>query len=360
MFEGVYEGQSVFITGHTGFKGSWLALWLSNLGAKVTGFALSPPSQPSHWENLSLDISSVHGDIRDKASLLSALKKASPKIVFHCAAQALVKHSYEDPLETWSTNVMGTATLLEACRAVDSIEAIVILTTDKVYQDQKWSWGYREIDSLGGYDPYSASKAACEILVSSYRNAFFKESNCLIASARAGNVIGGGDWAEDRLIPDLIRSLQKNQPLKIRAPHSIRPWQHVLDCLHGYLLLGKKLLEKESSGADCWNFGPSQTENWSVIDILQFLHEKWSAIDWVIEQTSSFHETFSLSLDSTRARRLLGWSPVWSLDKALEKTLHWYASWMENKTLLSKKQLEEYMEDALLLGEQNAILQVSH
>lgn len=360
MFEEIYRGKSVFITGHTGFKGSWMALWLKKLGAEVTGFSLSPPTNPSHWDSISLDIQEYLGDIRDKKRLLSNLQQAQPSILFHFAAQALVGCSYQDPIETWSTNVMGTATVLEACREVESIKAIVIITTDKVYLDRKWEWGYREIDPIGGHDPYSASKAACELLVNSYRNSFFASTDCLLATARAGNVIGGGDWAKNRLIPDLMRAVQLHAPLKVRSPGSIRPWQHVLDCLHGYLLLGQRLLEKNKSCADSWNFGPPSSDCSTVGDILQFLQEQWVEIDWVVDDSQTYHETSTLCLDSAKAIHALGWRPVWSLQKALEKTAKWYASWINEGRVISLDQLEEYMEDAALKGGQGALLQLSN
>lgn len=360
MFEGIYQNQSVFITGHTGFKGSWLSLWLKKLGAKVFGYSLPPPTIPNHWKDLSLEIQEFQGDICDKTLLVKSLKESKPAILFHFAAQALVGRSYKEPLATWSTNVMGTTTVLDACREIKSLKAIVVVTTDKVYHDQKWDWGYREIDPLGGHDPYSASKAACELLINSYRNAFFSHTNCLIASARAGNVIGGGDWAKDRLIPDLMRAVKSNTILKVRALKSMRPWQHVLDCLYGYLILGQRLLQGDSKCAAAWNFGPSSSDCATVGEILQYLQDNWAEIDWMEDSSSSYHETRMLSLDSTKARNALGWKPVWSLEKALNKTTEWYVSWIKEKKVISSTQLQEYMRDASLYENAHDLLQLTY
>ncbi|MGH8555996.1 MAG: CDP-glucose 4,6-dehydratase, partial [Methylococcales bacterium] len=276
LFGDCYRGRRVLLTGHTGFKGSWLALWLRHLGAEVTGLALAPATTPNHWDMLGLDISEHRIDIRDAGAMQRAALEARPNIVFHLAAQPLVRRSYRDPLETWSTNVMGTANLLEACRKISGLQTIVAVTTDKCYLNQEWPWGYRETDPLGGHDPYSASKAGAELVAASYRASFFHGENTpLLATARAGNVIGGGDWLEDRLVPDLIRALTKNETLEIRSPGATRPWQHVLDSLSGYLLLGQKLLECRQDFAEAWNFGPDPESNRTVAEVLAGLSKHW-------------------------------------------------------------------------------------
>lgn len=332
------------ITGHTGFKGSWLALWLLTMGAEVTGYALPPETSPNHWSLLELPLASLLGDIRDKTKVFRAVSENCPEIVFHLAAQPLVRRSYRDPLKTWSTNVLGTANLIEACRRVPTVRAIIVVTSDKCYQNQEWDRGYREDDRLGGHDPYSASKAAAELVAASYRAAFFHRSDSpLLATARAGNVIGGGDWSEDRLIPDLVRSVSDAVPLQIRAPHATRPWQHVLESLHGYLLLGQRLLEGDREYADAWNFGPDRHGNCRVIDILDQLKDYWPALSWSVTETPQPHEANLLHLDSTKARRKLGWEPVWKLEETLLATAEWYRRYHEQGIVSSLQQLETFM-----------------
>lgn len=356
---GTYRDTSVFVTGHTGFKGSWLVLWLKRLGAHVSGYSLSPPTEPNHWSILQTELSETQGDICDKEALLMAMRSAQPKIVFHLAAQSLVKEGYRSPLETWQANLMGTATLLEVCREVPSVQAIVIVTTDKVYADQKWAWGYRENDELGGHDPYSASKAACELLVASYRKAFFQDNSCLVATARAGNVVGGGDFASDRLIPDLFRSICSQTPLQVRSPYAQRPWQHVLECLYGYLILGQKLLEGDKKYATSWNFGPQSSESRTVLHVLEYLQKKWDLLDWVVDYSHAFVETASLLLDSTRASQELGWRGIWSFETTLEKTAEWYSTWLEKGVSLSEEQLETFI-NAIHSKEDQDALQFTH
>ncbi|HEX5000789.1 MAG TPA: CDP-glucose 4,6-dehydratase, partial [Terriglobia bacterium] len=281
QFNDVYRGRRVFLTGHTGFKGSWLAAWLSRLGAEVTGYGLAPHTTPSHWDLLRLPARDIRGDVRDADALRQAVRTSRPEIVFHLAAQPLVRRSYGYPLETWSANVMGTANLLDACRDVDGLRAIVVITTDKVYTNREWTWGYRETDTLGGHDPYSASKAACEIVVSSYRSSFFSaDDQPLIATARAGNLIGGGDWSEDRLIPDVVRALGAGRPVEIRSPEATRCWLHVLDCLAGYLMLGQHLYSGRRDVADAWNFGSSADDNQTVDGVLNMLRSGWPDLQW--------------------------------------------------------------------------------
>ena len=277
LFGGIYKGKKVLLTGHTGFKGSWLALWLHKMGADVVGIALPAPTSPNHLELLNLNITSEMIDIRDAKAINKAFQKHQPEIVFHLAAQPLVRYSYENPHETFETNVMGTINIYEAVRNCSSVEVIVNITSDKCYDNKEWIWGYRENDAMGGYDPYSASKGCAELVTASYRNSFFnldsygKSHNVLLASCRAGNVIGGGDWADDRLIPDIMRAVDKNETVTIRSPHATRPWQHVLEPLSGYLLVGQKLLEGKKEFADGWNFGPSDEGSISVKEVVEHI-----------------------------------------------------------------------------------------
>ena len=351
IFGNVYQGRRVLLTGHTGFKGSWLALWLQKLGAEVIGLALAPKTTPSHWDLLGLDFEEYRIDIRDKDAVAKIIQKSAPEFVFHLAAQPLVSNSYDDPLETWSTNVMGTVNLLEACRTQPSVEAIIVVTTDKCYENREWEWGYRESDRLGGHDPYSASKASAELVVSSYRSAFFSQLGTpLIASARAGNVIGGGDWSEDRLIPDLMRAISTKSTLKVRYPHATRPWQHVLEALSGYLCLGQKLIEGRKEFSQAWNFGPGVDGNRTVTEVLSVLSrlkDLWPALNWkVIENENNHHESNLLHLDSAKARQRLEWQPVWSFDEGLQATANWYRENIENELVISHKQLQEYIDSA--------------
>lgn len=353
MFDKLYHNRKVLITGHTGFKGSWLALWLSQLGAKITGYSLPPPTDPNHFQLLNLDINSVIGDIRDVDKLKQTFMEQQPEIIFHLAAQAIVRRSYQDPLETFSSNVLGTVNVLEAARACSSVRAIVIVTSDKCYENKEWPWGYRENDTLGGYDPYSASKGCAEIITSCWRNSFFNLKDygnthkTLLASVRAGNVIGGGDWAADRLIPDIIRAVSRDKKVKIRNPHAIRPWQHVLEPLSGYLLLGQKLLEGRKEIADAWNFGPAEEENVSVGEIVHLIKKVWPKIDYEINQTPDQpHEAGLLRLDCSKARAKLKWIPAWTGSSAIEKTTLWYKAFYESSEILSLEQLKHYAAEA--------------
>ena len=351
QFGDCFRGSRVLVTGHTGFKGSWLALWLTELGAQVSGVSLDPETRPNHWDQLDLNIDDNRLDIRDADKLNAVIEAFQPEIVFHLAAQPLVRRSYREPIDNWSTNVMGTAHVLESCRHSESVKAIVAITTDKVYSDRKGHRGYRETDRLGGHDPYSASKAACELLIDSYRHAFFgRGDGPLLASARAGNVIGGGDWSEDRLIPDLVRSVSEHSPLVIRSPHATRPWQHVLECLAGYLLLGQRLLEKRREFADAWNFGPASEDNRSVTSILTALQMHWPELTWEQTDVSQPHETSLLYLDHSKAKDVLEWQPIWSLDQALEVTAEWYRHFHEHGAALTGEQLASYIADAHSTG----------
>lgn len=347
LFGEHYRGRRVLLTGHTGFKGSWLALWLTELGAHVTGVALPPDATPNHWDLLRLGIPDHRLDIREYHALAKVMKDAQPEIVFHLAAQPLVRRSYRDPLETWSTNVMGTANLLESCRNTESVRAIVVVTTDKCYENREWNKGYCETDRLGGHDPYSASKAAAEIVAASYRSAFFHEANSpLLATARAGNVIGGGDWSEDRLIPDLVRAIAAGTELEIRSPQATRPWQHVLESVCGYLLLGQKLLEGRREFAESWNFGPGPEDNRTVEEVLAHLKSHWPELAWKVTDHPRPHEAGLLYLDSTKARARLGWHSVWPLEQALTATADWYRAWLDDGRVASRSQLAAFTAQA--------------
>lgn len=349
LFKGIFQGRRVLLTGHTGFKGSWLALWLHELGAVVTGIALQPATEPNHWSLVEVDAEDRRFDIRDASTLAAAVAEARPEIVFHLAAQPLVRRSYREPLETWSTNVMGTANLLEACRLTNSIRAIVVITTDKCYENSEWVWGYRENDKLGGHDPYSASKAGAELVAASYRSAFFGlPGSPLLATARAGNVIGGGDWSEDRLIPDVVRAVTTQQSLEIRSPNATRPWQHVLESLSGYLLLGQQLLEGRRDFAQAWNFGPEPEGNRKVADVLGQLAAYWPDVRWHTTIQPQPHEATLLYLDSSKAHSLMKWQPVWQLEQALAATAHWYRTWLEQGHVASRDQISDYVKAARL------------
>ena len=346
MDASLWKGRSVLVTGHTGFKGSWLALWLTELGARLTGFALAPES-PNHWDLLDLDMVDSRGDIRDFGCLAEAFESSEPEVVFHLAAQSLVHRSYREPLETWSTNVQGTAHVLECCRRTPSVRVIVVVTTDKVYANQGWPWGYRENDRLGGHDPYSASKAASELLTGSYREAFLCGDGApLLASARAGNVIGGGDWAENRLIPDLVRALGRSERLEIRSPKATRPWQHVLECLKGYLLLAEALMSGKREHAEAWNFGPDPDDNITVSQILTRLKSHWPDLDWNLTEKPQPHEATLLYLENAKAKAKLGWRPVWNLERGLRATAEWYRHFHETGVSITRRQLAEYHADA--------------
>jgi CDP-glucose 4,6-dehydratase len=347
-----YFGRRVFITGHAGFKGSWLTLWLTRLGAVVKGYSLYPWTGPSHWNLLGLDVESINWDIRDSNKLEYELGSFKPEIVFHLTAQAIVLKAYENPVETYETNVIGTLKLFEACRKTDSVRAVVNITSDKCYDNKEWPYRYREIDRVGGYDPYSSSKGCSEILTSSYRNSYWnlnaypEKHHVLLASCRAGNVIGGGDWARDRLIPNTIRAVQEKSSVLVRDTGATRPWMHVLDALGGYLLVGQKLLEGEKRFAKPWNFGPADENSISVVDALKLMQTYWSDIKIDQDPTQRPHEAKLLNLDCSQAIIELGWKPIWKLDKVFEKTVEWYKHFIENGTAISSKQLDEYTADA--------------
>lgn len=345
-----WHGKKVLITGHTGFKGSWLSLWLQKLNAVVTGYSLIPPTEPNLFTLTDAEsgMTSIIGDIRHFSYLHDVLKKHRPEIIFHMAAQPLVRYSYQEPIETYATNVMGTLHLLEAARQTESVKAIVNITTDKCYENKEWYWGYRENDRLGGHDPYSNSKACSELVTSAYRHSYF-QTQVGLASARAGNVIGGGDWAVDRLIPDIMRALIKNEPIKLRNPQSTRPWQHVLEPLSGYLLLAERLYEQPSLFAEAWNFGPDERDIQPVRWIAEYLVQQWGdQAEWMHEQSDSLHEAKILSLDCSKAKTQLKWQPRWNLELSLKNTVEWYQAYQMKKNLreLTLEQIERFEKTA--------------
>lgn len=323
-----WRGRRVLVTGHTGFKGGWLCLWLERLGAEVTGFALEPPAGPSLFRDVEVaeGMVSTIGDLRDPRAIAECVRDSEPEVVFHLAAQPLVRASYRDPVETYATNVMGTVHLLEAIRAVDSVRAVMVATTDKVYENVEWQWPYRETDRLGGRDPYASSKACAELAVAAFRESFLRERGVRVATARAGNVIGGGDWAEDRLIPDLMRGAGAGEPIAIRAPRAVRPWQHVLDPLAGYLILASRLLADDGDRfAEAWNFGPPADGARSVGWVVDALASRWEQVAWRDDDHGDHpHEAAVLKLDSSQAISRLGWRPALSIETALDWVADWY------------------------------------
>jgi len=352
LFNGVYNNRTVLVTGHTGFKGSWLCMWLDKMGANVIGYSLEAPTSPNHIELLKLDIKSIIGDIRDLGKLNETFEEYKPDIVFHLAAQALVKLSYENPIETYETNVIGTLKVLEVCK-MHGVKAIVNITSDKAYENKEWVWGYRENDPMGGYDPYSSSKGCADLLVNSYRNSYFnideykKKHHTLIASCRAGNVIGGGDWAKDRLLTDIMLSLSTDKKVSIRNPLATRPWQHVLEPLSGYLNVGQKLLEERIEFSDAWNFGPSDEGSINVEQVVKNVKKHWDKIDYVVNQNpDQLHEANLLKLDCSKAHILLNWNDVWDSTTTFEKTVVWYKEYYENDNITSIKNLNDYVKDA--------------
>lgn len=342
-----WKDRSVFLTGHTGFKGGWTALWLSQLGAKVHGYSLEPPTTPSFFAVTSLSsmiTSSTIGDIRDVDSLSKAMKKASPSVVIHMAAQSLVRESYKNPVETFSTNVMGTVNVLESVRSLSSVQAVLIITSDKCYKNTNSMIPFTEDDPLGGNDPYSSSKACAELITDAYRKSFFHKSNTKIATARAGNVIGGGDWAKDRLIPDVIRSLQTSTKLRVRNLNSIRPWQHVLEPISGYVKVIEKLVQDGDRYAGAWNFGPHRHEPVTVEMLLKIAKKNNRKLKWDSYFNSDRMETTTLAIDSSKALDLLGWSSKWDIEDSLNKTFDWYQVLANGENIVdfSIQQIQEY------------------
>tara|TARA_B100000963_G_scaffold302090_1_gene274891 strand:- start:1935 stop:3032 length:1098 start_codon:yes stop_codon:yes gene_type:complete len=356
LFKSIYKDRVVLVTGHTGFKGSWLVYWLAQMGAKVIGYSLEAPTNPNHIELLKLSIDSVKGDIRDQEKLNNTIEKHMPDIVFHLAAQPLVRYSYTDPVNTYETNVIGTLKVFESCKKHD-VKSIVNITSDKAYENKEWERGYKENDSLGGYDPYSSSKGCADLLANSYRNSFFninkyKEThNTLLASCRAGNVIGGGDWAKDRLMSDIMRAVAVNKKVSIRNPEATRPWQHVLEPLSGYLLIGQKLLQEEVEFADAWNFGPSDDKSITVHEVLSNVTKHWDKIDYELNKDSEDpHEAKLLKLDCSKANKVLNWREVWDKHSTFKKTVNWYRSFYEEQKVLTESDLKHYVESATSKG----------
>jgi CDP-glucose 4,6-dehydratase len=321
-----YRGRKVLITGHTGFKGGWLALWLNSLGAEVHGLSLDPPTEPSFFCTTGLDqrVEWTKGDIRKRESIREAVKESDPEMIFHLAAQPIVRESYSDPIGTFETNILGTANVLDAVRSNPGIKGCLCITSDKCYENQEKGLAFQEADPMGGADPYSASKGAAEIVISSYRRSFFR-TGALISSARAGNVIGGGDWAKDRLVPDCIRSLQKGETIVLRNPDAVRPWQHVLDPLNGYLTLGAMMLGDDRQAEGAWNFGPPAGKEATVEELVRILVDEWRAGGWRVEPSDDLKkESRCLRLDSTKARRELGWRSVWDVRTSVRRSVDWY------------------------------------
>jgi CDP-glucose 4,6-dehydratase len=348
-----WKGRNVFLTGHTGFKGGWMAIWLASMGAKITGYSLSPNTNPNLYEAAkiaSLCERSLIGDIRDLNGLRKALVESAPDVVIHMAAQPLVRYSYDNPVETYATNVMGTVHLLESVRSCPSVRAVLIITTDKCYENKEWIWGYRENEPMGGYDPYSNSKGCAELVTASYRQSFFPEKEypkhrVAIATARAGNVIGGGDWSEDRLIPDAIAAFQENRPLMVRNPSATRPWQHVLEPLSGYIALAQALFDRGSDFSSAWNFGPKDVDTRPVQDIIKLLISQWNGpATWMQDGVVQPHEAHFLKLDCSKAKQELNWSARWSLEMAISAIVEWQQAYSKGEDMLAmtRKQIDSY------------------
>jgi CDP-glucose 4,6-dehydratase len=340
-----WRARRVFLTGHTGFKGAWLSLWLNTLGAKVTGYSLAAETDPNLYSEIGLmnSMDSIIGDIRDLPLLEKAIARAKPEVVIHLAAQALVRKSYTDPVYTYATNVLGTVNLLDAIRRVSpQTTAVVIVTSDKCYENREWDRGYKETDPMGGYDPYSSSKGCAELVTSSFRNSFFKNNGTRVASARAGNVIGGGDWSEDRLIPDLMKSCLAGTEASIRNPHAIRPWQHVLESCAGYLKLVERLSSDDGEKfAEAWNFGPDDGGAETVEQVVKKIAQRWDGLRWKHESGKSVHEARLLKLDSEKSKQHLGWKPRLTLDECLEWTVDWYKSFQSHRAAIRSKSLAQ-------------------
>jgi len=344
-----WKGKKVFLTGHTGFKGSWMSIWLNSMGAVVKGYGLRPVTNPSLFVIAGIEglVESDINDIRDYAALSASISKFSPDLVFHMAAQPLVRASYEKPLETYETNVMGTANLLEAVRQCSSVKAVVNITTDKCYENNEWVWGYKETDPMGGRDPYSSSKGCSELVTSSYRDSFLRGSNVGLATARAGNVIGGGDWADDRLIPDIFRAFAASKPVLIRNPDATRPWQHVLEPLSGYLILGEQLFKNPNKFSEAWNFGPYDRDVRPVDWIMDQMTSLWPGASWRLDRHDNPHEAMLLKLDISKASAILGWAPTWSLETTLAKITGWHKYWIEGADMRVEciNEINEYTKD---------------
>ncbi len=347
-----YNDKKVLVTGHTGFKGSWLSIWLKQLGADVVGVALEPKSESDNFclANVSSIVKDIRLDIRDKSAIIKLINDEKPEIIFHMAAQPLVLESYESPLETFETNTLGTANILEAIRLTDAVKTAVFITTDKVYENKEWIWPYREDERMGGYDPYSASKGASELIISSYRNSFFNPKDYSkhgksIASVRAGNVIGGGDWSENRIIPDCVKALENNESIDIRSPKSVRPWQHVLEPLGGYLLLGAKMMSQPIELAEAWNFGPEAENVTNVGDLVEIVIQTYGKGSWNdLSDAAAPHEAKLLALDINKAKYRLGWKPLLNIKETVEFTVDWYKNYDAEEVLkLCQRQIDDYI-----------------
>jgi CDP-glucose 4,6-dehydratase len=346
-FREIYGKRRVLITGHTGFKGSWLSLWVTELGANVIGYSLEPPTEPNLFESVNLmdKITHIIGDVRDEKHLISVFEKYQPEFVFHMAAQPLVRTSYKEPRLTYETNVMGTVNVLEAVRKTKSVRVCVIITSDKCYENKEWVYGYRETDPMGGYDPYSSSKGCAELVTAAYRKSFFnpedygKTHNVALSSVRAGNVIGGGDWGDDRIIPDCIRALSKGEKIVIRNSSATRPWQYVLESLSGYLLLGALMYKDGTKYSDAWNFGPNDESIIAVEELVKLVIKYWGSGSYTIDTSSHPHEAGLLKLDASKARALLGWKPIYDVYEAVEKTINWYKNFYNG---MRKEKLYEF------------------
>lgn len=353
MNSAFWNGKRVLLTGHTGFKGSWLSLWLQSMGTHVVGYALAPPTNPSLFVVAEVEkgMTSIVGDIRDASHLQKVFAEHRPEIVIHMAAQPLVRYSYIEPVETYATNVMGTVNLLEAVRSTDSVKAVVNVTTDKCYENREWVWGYRENEAMGGFDPYSSSKGCAELVTAAYRNSYFHPDKypthgVAIASGRAGNVIGGGDWADDRLIPDIMRAITQSKPVNIRNPHATRPWQHVLEPLSGYLVLAQKLFEEGAAYAEGWNFGPNDEDAKPVQWIVERLTSTWGEnASWTLDGKEHPHEAHYLKLDCSKAKARLDWHPRWHLEDALGAIIDWHRAYRDCKEMktLTLSQIQQYV-----------------
>ena len=352
MSPGFWRGRRVLVTGHTGFKGAWLSLWLQALGAEVTGFALAPPTEPSLFElaNVASGMHSTLGDVRDPAAVQAALDQARPEVLVHMAAQSLVRQSYADPVGTYATNVMGTVNVLDAARRCPSLRAVLVVTSDKCYENREWAWGYRENEPMGGHDPYSNSKGCAELVTEAYRRSFLQAGGVAVASARAGNVIGGGDWAKDRLVPDAFAAFSAGRPLVIRHPHAVRPWQHVLEPLSGYLALCERLHEGGADVAEGWNFGPHPEDARPVAWVAQALADLWGDGAQVATDAGQHaHEAYTLKLDTSKAQSRLNWRPRLRLGHALEQTVRWAKAHAAGVPMreLTCAQIEEFQREAI-------------
>jgi CDP-glucose 4,6-dehydratase len=350
LFGGAYLGRRVLVTGHTGFKGSWLALWLQALGADVCGLALPAEPGPNHLQLLGLSMEEALVDLRDADAVADALRGFRPEVVFHLAAQPLVRRGYREPRATFDTNVLGLVNLLEAVRATAGVRAVVNATTDKCYLNRERAQGYREDDALGGHDPYSASKACAEIVSASWRASFLAAGGIGLATARAGNVVGGGDWSEDRLLPDLVRSATSGRPVAIRYPQATRPWQHVLEPLAGYLMLGERLLADPGAFAEPWNFGPDASGELSVAEVIVAFARQWPAVRCDVDRSPQPHEAGLLHLDCRKVRERLGWRPVWNAATTFERSVAWYRRQHEQGAVDSRADLDRYVADARRAG----------